>query len=362
MTRLAIDPARAALEMAEFSQRMSRATGLLATLDLRGEDGAAREETLRLDGTVLWRYRPLAPKADAAPLVICYALVNRPTMMDLQPDRSLIRGLLVRGLDVWLVDWGYAGPDDRGLTLDDYVNVRLGKCIDVVRRECGVPAVSLLGVCQGGTMSLCHAALHPDRVRNLVTMVTPVDFHTPDNLLAKWVRRMDVERMVEVLGNMPGALLNATFLALMPYRLTVQKYAGLADIADDRAALENFLRMERWIQDSPDQAGRAFAEFVRWFFRENRLVRGGLVIGGSDVDMRRIRCPLLNVYATRDHLVPPSATRPLAGLTGSSDYSEFAFDGGHIGIYVSRRSQELLPRAIAQWILARPATPAAGIG
>jgi polyhydroxyalkanoate synthase len=222
MTRLSIDPARAALEMAEFGQRMARATALLATLDLRGEDGAAREEKLRLGGTVLWRYRPQAPTADAAPLVICYALVNRPTMMDLQPDRSLIRGLLARGLNVWLVDWGYAGPDDRGLALDDYVNARLGACIDLVRQECAAPAVNLLGVCQGGTMSLCHAALHPDRVQNLVTMVTPVDFHTPDNLLAKWVRRMDVERMVEVLGNVPGSLLNAIFLALMPYRLTVQ--------------------------------------------------------------------------------------------------------------------------------------------
>jgi polyhydroxyalkanoate synthase len=362
VTRLAIDPARAALEVAEFGQRMARATAQMATLDARAEAGAPREERLRLGTSALWRYRPLAPAAQSAPLVICYALVNRPTMMDLQPDRSLIRGLLARGLDVWLVDWGYPGPDDSGLSLDDYVNVRLGACIDQVRQECGVPAVDLLGVCQGGTLSLCHAALHPGRVRNLVTMVTPVDFHTPDNLLSKWVRRLDVARIVEVLGNVPGTLLNLTFLALMPFRLTAQKYAGLADIADDRGALENFLRMERWIHDSPDQAGRAFSEFVRWLFQENRLVRGGLVLGGREVDLRRIRCPILNLFATQDHLVPPSASRPLAGLTGSADYSEFEFDGGHIGIYVSRRAQELLPRTIAGWLLAHSAAGTTGIG
>lgn len=362
MTRLAVDPARAALELSEFGQRMARAMALLATIDVRAEQGAPRDEALRLGKTVLWRYRAQAPAARAAPLVICYALVNRPTMLDLQPDRSMIRGLLAHGLDVWLVDWGYPGPEERGRGLDDYVSVQLGACIDRVREACSVPAVNLLGVCQGGTMSLCHAALHPARVQNLVTMVTPVDFHTADNLLSQWVQKLDVERMVEVLGNVPGAFLNAVFLSLLPFRLTAQKYAGLADIADDREALANFLRMERWIHDSPDQAGRAFAEFVRGFFRDNRLVRGGLVLGGREVDLRRIVCPVLNVYATRDHLVPPSASRPLAGLTGSRDYSEFEFDGGHIGIYVSRRAREVLPPTIARWLLARPGPATRGIG
>jgi polyhydroxyalkanoate synthase len=202
-------------------------------------------------------------------------------------------------------------------------------------------------------MSICHAALHPQRVRNLVTMVTPVDFHTADNLLSRWVQRLDVDRMVEVLGNVPGALLNAAFIALMPLKLTVRKYAGLADIATDRAALENFLRMERWIHDSPDQAGTAFREFIRAFFVENRLLRGGLAIGGATVDPGKIGCPILNVYASQDHLVPPAASRALEGLTGSPDYSAFEFDGGHIGIYVSRSAQELLPRHIAQWLESR---------
>jgi len=230
---------------------------------------------------------------------------------------------------------------------------QLGGCIDHVRRAHRLESVNVLGVCQGGTMSLCHAALFPERVRNLVTMVTPVDFHTEDNLLSKWVQGVDVDRLVEAQGNVPGEWLNAAFLALMPLRLTAGKLAGLADIADDPRALGNFLRMERWIRDSPDQAAAAFAEFVRCFFQENRLVRGDLEIGGRQVDLRRIECPVFNVYATQDHLVPPSASRPLAGLTGSRDYSTLEFDGGHIGIYVSRSAQELLPAAIAQWLASR---------
>ncbi|MGQ0429099.1 MAG: class III poly(R)-hydroxyalkanoic acid synthase subunit PhaC [Gammaproteobacteria bacterium] len=362
MTRLAIDPARAAQEVAEFGQRMALAAAGLAGVELYTDGCTPRDEILRLGKSVLWRYRAIAPSTGGVPLLICYALVNRPTMMDLQPDRSLIRGLLAEGQDVWLVDWGYADASDRNRPLSDYADTQLGVCIERVRRDSGGGAVNLLGVCQGGTLSLCHAALHPERIRNMVTMVTPVDFQTPDNLLSKWIRHVDVARMAEVLGNVPGALLNAAFLSLMPFRLSVHKYAALADIAGDREALANFLRMERWIHDSPDQAGRAFAEFVRSFFQENRLVRGGLEIGGSGIDLRRIRCPLLNVYASRDHLVPPAASRALAGLTASRDYSEFEFDGGHIGIYVSRRAQELLPRTIAQWLRPRSAASAAGIG
>jgi polyhydroxyalkanoate synthase len=352
-SRLALDPVRAAAEIAEFSQRMALAAGELSRLDVQAEGCTPRSEALRRGKTVLWRYARDAPDAGLAPLVICYALVNRPYMLDLQPDRSLIRALAARGLDVYLVDWGYPDRGDSHLSLDDYVNRHLGACIDHVRATHGVSAVNLLGVCQGGTLALCHAALHPGRVRNLITMVTPVDFHTGDNLLSAWVRKVDVDRMVEVLGNVPGTLLNAAFIALMPLRLTLRKYAGLADIAADRAALENFLRMERWIHDSPDQAGTAFREFVRGLFQENRLLKGGLQIGGNVVDPGKITCPILNVYALQDHLVPPAASRALEGLTGSRDYSAFEFDGGHIGVYVSRSAQELLPRTIAEWLQSR---------
>jgi polyhydroxyalkanoate synthase len=352
-SRLALDPLRVAAEMAEFSQRIALAAAALGTIDVGGEGCTPRTEAFRQGKTILWRYHREGPGAGVAPIVICYALVNRPYILDLQPDRSLIRGLVARGLDVYLVDFGYPERGDSGLSLDDYVNRHLGACIDRVRAAHEVPAVNLLGVCQGGTMSLCHAALHPERVRNLVTMVTPVDFHTDDNLLSRWVRAIDVERLVDVLGNVPGTLLNAAFIALMPLRLTAGKYAALAGIAGDRAALENFLRMERWIHDSPDQAGTAFREFISGFFRENRLLRGGLAIGGQAVDLRRVACPILNVYALQDHLVPPAASRALAGLTGTRDYSAFEFDGGHIGIYVSRSAQELLPETIAQWLVAR---------
>jgi polyhydroxyalkanoate synthase len=190
-------------------------------------------------------------------------------------------------------------------------------------------------------------------VDNLVTMVTPIDFKTPDNLLSKWAQDIDVDLLVETVGNIPGELLNFTFLSMKPFRLTGQKYADVVNMLDDARALKNFMRMEKWIFDSPDQAGENFRQFVKWFYQENRLLEGTLEIGGKLVDLGKIDMPVFNVYATADHLVPPDSSIVLGKLVGSKDYSEFPFKGGHIGIYVSGRAQREVPPSIADWLKER---------
>jgi pimeloyl-ACP methyl ester carboxylesterase len=157
--------------------------------------------------------------------------------------------------------------------------------VDHLRATHGLDAINLLGICQGGTFSLCYAALHPDKVRNLITMVTPVDFHTEDNMLGNWARGLDVDLMVDTLGNIPADLMNFCYLTLKPWRLFVQKYVGLVDVLDDREALEDFLRMEKWIFDSPDQAGEAFRQFMKQFYQGNGFVNGGIDIGEREVDL-----------------------------------------------------------------------------
>jgi polyhydroxyalkanoate synthase len=352
MNPFSIDGARALDEISAFSRKLADGARAVAGIGEVEVGCTAKDAVYAEDKLTLYRYRPLAPDAGLAPVLVCYALVNRPYMVDLQQDRSLVRGLLERGLDVYLIDWGYPDGADRFLEIDDYVNGYLDRCVDQVRSASGHKAINLLGVCQGGTFSLCYAALHPDKIANLIAMVTPVDFQTPENLLSKWARDLDVDRMVDVMGNIPGELLNVTFLSLMPFRLTSQKYVALADIIDDTRQLENFVRMEKWIFDSPDQAGETFRQFIKWMFQENRLLKGTLELGGRPVDLSTIRCPVFNIYATQDHLVPPSASLPMETLVGTKDYSTFAFPGGHIGIYVSGRARQV-PQAIGEWLAAR---------
>lgn len=342
-----------AAEIEAFSHRLQQGARTLASVGEIETGVSPRELIYQEDKLTLYRYQPQVEKLHSIPLLIVYALVNRPYMMDLQEDRSMIRGLLDAGLDVYLIDWGYPDAGDRTLTLVDYVQRYIGHCVDVVRDRHGVDALNLLGVCQGGALSLCYTALYPERIRNLITMVTPVDFHTPDNVLTHLLRHVNVDLLVDTLGNVPGALLNFAFLSLSPFRLAGQKYVDLVDIFDDAQALKNFLRMEKWIFDSPDQAGEAFRQFAKDFFQQNKLVKGEVMIGDRRVNLHEVVMPVLNVYAAQDHLVPPAASRALAKCCGSRDYSELSFCGGHIGIYVSSRAQREVPPAIAAWLLAR---------
>jgi polyhydroxyalkanoate synthase subunit PhaC len=349
MTQALPGPEALARELAEFGKRLGTALPALNAASRAQVGCSAKQAVFSHDKLTLYRFAPIVRPACLRPVLICYALVNRPYMMDLQEDRSLIRALLKAGLQVYLIDWGYPDGADRFLDLDDYINGYLDRCVRCVLEAHHIDGVNLLGVCQGGTFSLCYTALHPEKVRNLITMVAPVDFKTPENLLSKWVQGIDLDLMTQT-GNVPGALLNLAFLSLMPFRLTQQKYVGLVGALDKSAELENFMRMEKWIFDSPDQAAAAFGEFIRWFYQENRLIKGTLEIGGRKVDLSRIMQPVLNLYALRDHLVPPSASTALASHLGAAQYSAVGIDTGHIGMYVSATGLREVPRHIVDWL------------
>ena len=341
----------------EDAARMQRklGAGLQSLREVGDFDyGATPKQEVWRDGKVVL-YRFIGDKAPTAkvPLLMSYALGNRPYMVDLQADRSIVQGLLSRGEDVYIIDWGYPDRSDRFLTLEDYIQRFIGGAVDHLRQTFGLDAINLLGICQGGAFSLCYAALNPEKVQNLITMVTPVAFHTPDNMLSNWTRDLDVDLFVDTLGNVPADLMNFTYLTLKPWRLCVQKYVGLVDILDDSKALEDFLRMEKWIFDSPDQAGEAFRQFIKQFYQGNGFINGGITIGDDEVHLGLVEMPVLNIYAEHDHLVPPDASRALKDVVGSSDYSELSFRGGHIGIYVSGRAQKEVPSAIHQWLAER---------
>ena len=353
MQPIRIAPAKAMDEVLTTQRKLAAALDTLRSLDDVDFGVTAKEEVYREDKVVVYRFRGERAPTAKVPILIVYALVNRPYMVDLQDDRSLVKNLLAKGEDVYLIDWGYPDGADRWLTLDDYINGYIKRAVDAVARHRRVRKINLLGICQGGAFSLCFAALHPERVQNLITMVTPVDFQTPDNMLSNWVQKLDIDLFVDTLGNVPADLMNLCYLMLKPVRLNQQKYIGLIDILDNKVEMENFLRMEKWIFDSPDQAGEAFRQFLKDFYQGNKLVKGGLRIGGQEVHLGNITMPVLNVFAEQDHLVPPAASRALGDHVGTKDYTQLAFRGGHIGIYVSGRAQREVPPAIHDWLAAR---------
>ncbi len=184
----------------------------------------------------------------------------------------------------------------------------------------------------------------------MAALVTPVDCHTPQDQLSRMAQHIDFDRLVSTCGNIPAEWINTVFVALKPYRLLSQRYADLPELADRPEALQDFLRLERWMYESPDQAAYAFAQFARELYQNNALIRGQLRIGGRRVRLDAIDRPVLNVYAEQDHLVPAPAAQALREAVTSTLYEELAFPGGHLGAFISRRAHaELIPRMI-EWL------------
>ena len=304
------------------------------------------------DRVKLKHYYPVLPKSKLmkTPLLVVYALINRETMLDLQPGRSIVQNFLNDGIDLYMIDWGYPTRKDKFLTIDDHVNGYMDNIVDFIRRQHNLPKINLMGICMGGTFSVMYSALHPEKIKNLVTTVTPTNFDTDQGLLHIWMKNVDADRMVKTFGNMPGDIMNLGFLLLNPARLMIDKYVGFLENVDNKTFVENFVRMEKWIFDSPDVPGETFRQFITDCYQKNLLIQSKMELGGRRVDLKKITMPLLNFYGQYDHLVPPAACEQLTSKVGSKDTQDICLQTGHIGIYVSSKFQKEFAPKIANWL------------
>lgn len=337
--------------------RMQKASEVLLG-DLETDIASTPYEVVYEEDRIKLKYYPADPEKKKespvkTPLLVVYALINRETMLDLQPSRSVTRSFIERGVDVYMIDWGYPSKKDRYLTIDDHVNGYMDNVVDTILRRHQIPKVNIMGICMGGTLSVIYASLHPDKVKNLVTTVTPTNFDTDKGLLHVWMKHVNVEQMIDTFGNMPGDMMNFGFLLLNPARLMLDKYVGFMENADSKPFVENFVRMEKWIFDSPDVPGETFKQFVKDGYQKNLLIQSKMEVGGEVVDLKNLRMPLLNIYGKYDHLVPPEACERLTGAVGSTDTEDVCLDTGHIGIYVSSKTQKEFVPKIVDWLGAR---------
>jgi polyhydroxyalkanoate synthase len=307
------------------------------------------------DRVKLKHYIPVTEIQFKIPLLVVYALINRETMLDLQPGRSVVQSFLKAGIDLYMVDWGYPKRKDKFLTIDDHVNGYLDNMVDFIRKRHNLSQIHLMGICIGGTFCVMYSALHPEKIKNLITTVTPTNFDTDQGLLHIWLRDVDVDKMMDTYGNMPGDLMNYGFLLLNPARLMIDKYVGFFENMDNRNFVENFIRMEKWIFDSPDVPGETFRQFVKDCYQKNLLIQSKMEVGGRQVDLKKITMPLLNFYGQFDHLVPPGACDLLTKKVGSRDVEDVSLDTGHIGIYVSSKCQREFAPKIIRWLKERDA-------
>ncbi|MDM0109771.1 class III poly(R)-hydroxyalkanoic acid synthase subunit PhaC [Variovorax sp. J22R24] len=360
-----ITPETLLREMQQVSEKLTRGSQRLSayTEDQLAIATTPKDEVWRQDMVRLYRYRPTVEKPARVPVLLAYALVGRYQMIDLEPDRSFVRKLLAEGLDVYVIDWGLPTRAQRWLTIDDYVSGYLDDCVDLIRERHGVDKINLLGVCQGGVFATCYAALFPQKIRNLVLTVTPLDFHGdmdhPEpgagymNLWARSLKPEDIDMMVDTMGTAPGAMVGFSFLMMNPVGNVTKYTTELVDMLDDESKMLGFLRMERWIADRPGHPGEVMRQWFKDLYQANKLVKSELMLGDRRVDLDQIRMPVLNVYATGDVIIPVSCSQGMEDRFGTDDYSELSVPGGHIGTFVGGKAQKVLAPSIAKWLRER---------
>jgi len=338
----------------EFPEKVMRAQEILTAnpdcqVAATPADVVYAEDKMRL---LHYRRLPGKQTIHRTPVLIVYALINRYIMLDLEPGRSFVQNLLKEGLDVYLIDWGYPTGADRYLNLDDYINFYTDRAVEWIRSETKVKKINLMGVCMGGTFAVIYAALNLRKIKNLITLATPTEFDIDDAVLFSWAKLFDVDKMMDSFGNLPGDLANVLYLLATPVA-TVDKYVQFLENVENPKFVSTFLRMEKWIFDSPDMAGEVFKEWIRDILQQNLLIKNRLVVGGRQVDLRKIKCPLLNVFGKYDYLAPPSSAKPLAKAVGSKDVTTLGVDTGHVGIFVGSTSYKTIIPNIVKWIKER---------
>ncbi len=306
----------------------------------------------RENALAVHRYEP-EERRHETPILIVYALVNRPYILDLQPDRSVIRRLLGAGFRVYLVDWGEPSRLDATLDLTDYVTRYLDNCVDAVRSDAETPDLHLLGYCMGATMASMYAARNPGAVRTLTCMAMPFAFDGTGGILERWARTVDPALLVETYGNVPAPLLAVEFAMLNPVEHLVTKYVRLYENLDDAAFVETFARMERWIWDGVDVPGAAFREFIDEIYRENQLLEGAFELDGEPVPFGTIDVPVLQIVGADDDIVPPASSAPFGDVIASEDIRVVDCPVGHVGLSVSSHAHDELWPTVGDWLAAR---------
>jgi len=355
-------------------QTWENAAEFVGKLDMLDEANrtVANVEVGRTPGEVVYEenklellhYEPRTDEQFDVPILFVYALFNKPFILDLQPDRSVIRTFLDYGFDVYMIDWNEPSLMDHALTFEDYVDRYIDDCVDVVRQRSGQDAIDLFGYCMGGTMSLIYAALYPERVRNLGLMAASVCLRDRDSVLDQWIGDglFDLEVLADTFGNAPAEFLDAGFSMREPVQNNLTKYIRFFDGIENEDFVENFARMERWIEESIDVPGRMFVDFVDAVYTEQKLYNNEMYVGGEHADIGNLTMPIAQVIGTYDHVVPQEAPKAFNEVLPTDDLTVFQSDTGHMGLAVSGRAHSELWPDVCAWYEERGGETSGGTG
>ncbi len=344
-----IDP-KLVEEFLKFGRNLAEAPKIVPAPDEINLEVTPHEVAYTEDKVRLLHYKPRTSKQNRTPLIIAYAIINRYHILDIHPKKSWVRNLLDQGIDVYMIDWGTPTNMDKYLDLDDYVNVYLDNCIDFVRDENDVEQVSLQGYCTGGTISTVYCSLYPKKIKNFVATAPVIDGWRDTTVVSNLAKHIDVDKMVDTIGNMPPEFMYYCFSILKPFEQGIEKYANFFRNIENESFVDNFLRVEKWLSDTPPIPGALFKQWIKDIYQDNLLIQNKMYVGGKHISLENIKMPIFTQVAVGDHLVSPECSMPLHYAARSEDKTLRVYPTGHVGMIASSLSQTKVLPELGQWL------------
>lgn len=302
--------------------------------------------------TKLYRYKSDQPIKHKTPLLMVYALINKPYILDLTKGGSLIEYLVNRGFDVYLLDWGTPGYEDRNMKLDDYIMDYIPRAVRKVMRKSNAKEVSILGYCMGGTITSVFAALHPELpIRNLVFMTAPFDF-ADTGLYGAMVdeRYFDIDKVVETLGVIPPEMIDFGNKMIKPMANIYGPFVSLVDRADNENFVKSFKLLQKWLNDGISFPGEAYRQWIRDFYQKNKLIKGEFVVRGQKVKLENITANVLNLAGQGDLIAQPHMVEALMDAISSEDKQYKNLPVGHTSITFGSKASKITYPTIGDWL------------
>jgi len=355
-----VDPFRTAVDrVMRFPVNAFEYTNIILTTEDAVIGATPRDVVWTHRQTTLYRYRSPNRRYEV-PLLLVFALINRPEIFDLRPGSSLVEYLVGEGFDVFLVDWGQPDDEDADMGLDEYICDELEWAVRETLRASGAEELSLMGWCIGATLCAMYCGL--DRgtrppVKNLALLTMPIDGRASN--YANWVgdEDFDIDGVSELWGSVPGSAIDFANKLMKPVTNFWTTYRRLWEgVQDGTARRDAYQSMAKWVADNPMFPGRAWSQWIHLMYRAGALVQGTVRLRDRSVDLRRIDQNVLVITAGADHIAPRPGTMPIFDLIASEDVQHFARPGGHIGLVAGSAARKELWPGIAEWLAERSGT------
>ena len=297
----------------------------------------------------LWHY-PTSKKKFSVPLFLVYSLVNKAFVLDMAPGASMIEAFVENGFDVYLLDFGVPGYEDKDITIDDYLVDYIQRGVRMALHHSKAKEITVIGYCLGGTLAAIYAAISSEPIRNLILCVAPLNFSDPP-IFDKWIEAirngdLNMDRLLDAYGFIPGKFMKYSMRAVSA-PIYFSHYLSLLNKSYDKDYVDKWRRFNNWTEGHIGFSGAAVKQLLNDLGKDNKFMNRSLVIRGKKADPSNIKANLLIVAASQDRLVPENLSKDFIKVVSSKDKTYTLVSGGHTTLAVKGKG---LPAFLADWL------------